>query len=197
MRIGFDVDGVIANFTKVFTGILNGINPKCPILNDYSEVLHWYYDKFLPVTKLEIKRAWEIVDKNPNFWRSIPPIKNIKVVVDFVNHNRHQHDFYFITSRLATGGISATYQTINWLRAMGFRDPQVIETSTKGNIIEFLGIRYYIDDRTKNCLDVAEKSPGCKIYCPNYPYNADVVNSVIKVPSVIEYIEQVKWGMDK
>jgi len=191
MRIGFDVDGVLANFTLAFTKILHDVNPGCPITEDQGKVLGWNYEEFLPVTKEDIRNAWKIIDGTTDFWISLKPLINLNPVVDFVNKNRIKHDFYFITQRGGTGGKTAVYQTVSWLQAQGFINPLVIETSIKGDAVKLLGIDYYIDDRDKNCWDVVVKNAECQVYCPDYPYNKNTSYPIKKVDSVIDYINQI------
>ncbi|MCK9428744.1 MAG: hypothetical protein M0R17_01885 [Candidatus Omnitrophica bacterium] len=197
MRIGFDIDGVLSNFTIAFTTILNEINPNCPVLSDNTKVFDWDYTKFLPVTNQQINQAWGVIKNNPYFWSSLETIGNLNPVIEFVNKNSYKHDFYFITNRPNTGGISSIYQTINWLRSRRIQDPQVIETNKKGTAAKLLRLDYYIDDKVENCNDVAIDNPKCKVYCVDYPFNKHTSWDIIRVASVIDYVEQIKKELER
>lgn len=110
MNIAFDVDGVLANFEKnvkmVSDELFPGLMPEGYVPQDWD-----YTDIF---TKREWNMIWDKIRMIPDFWQRQPDIPEaVQALKEFRMVNGSP--IWFITSRMATGGISAKYQTQLWL----------------------------------------------------------------------------------
>lgn len=192
LRVGFDMDGVITNFSTAYTELLHRLDSKIPIINNQRDILDWTFNKFLPISREVESKAWDIIRSDDYFWVSLKPLIDLSELIDFITLHKNKIDFYFITSRPNSKNTTATYQTTQWLKFYGVEDPIVIETSQKGLAASLLRLSYYIDDKVENCEDVLQYVPGCKVYSPDYPYNMYNSKKVVRVSSVIDYIKDIK-----
>lgn len=169
MRIGLDVDGVLANFFSVYEqAVIDEAGedkfpcryPECfPPVWDWPE--HYGYDRAY------IKRVWLKIAKSRSFWSELgrlPDLQTLLEVAPWV-----MHDVYFITAR---PGENAKGQTEEWLRRHGVPNPTVLITADKGGACGVLGIDVYVDDKWENIQNVVETSKTTRAYlAPQYPYN--------------------------
>ena len=85
-------------------------------------------------------------------------------------------------------------QTANWIANhinLAFYNyfPQVICTSEKGEICKNLDIKYFLDDKEENLIDIKNKSPQTKCFSTNWKYNE---NSIFpKIKNLSEYFEHI------
>src|SRR6266568_4553321 len=171
MRIGLDIDGVLANFftsyelafIKVTGRDLFGYN-RWP---NYVPV-GWDWPTMFGYTDQETSQVWSYIIETKDFW------VNQGILPGLVQARRlvaGRHDLYFITDRPGKG---AKFATEWWLRGVGrFDNPTVlISRNGKGPIVAGLGLEIYIDDKVENILSVQECLPECHAYlAPIYPYS--------------------------
>lgn len=148
MRIAFDCDGVLTCFEKnvylVAEELWPGKMPKGYIPTDWD-----YTDIF---TKKEWNEVWAKIKGISDFWlrqpempESVQALKNFRIT--------NNTPIWFITSRMATGGVSARYQTQLWLlqrQLISIGDLEkviaVTKPEEKEQYIKDLGIDFSIDD---------------------------------------------------
>ncbi len=176
--IGFDLDGVLANFTKAYQALLarlSGRNLFEP--GDEIDPPTWNWDKDRGYTSAERGAAWEAIKADPNFWRNLDPLQpNVSQVFFRSLQHGPSRDVYFITSR---PGIASKAQTEAWLREhLGWRNPTVLVVGTrvKGEACAALGLDAYIDDHYPNVADVVLKSPKTRAYLYSVAHNSYEVN---------------------
>ena len=193
MRIGFDVDGVFADFNKSFvervvkeTGRdLFGERPYVPTTWDYPET-HGY-------TKEEVSAVWNAIINDPNFWLRLEPFgdetfTSLKQIMDLDQDLKH--DIYFISSR---PGVKSKFQTETWIatHASDFTwRPTVLISSEKGACAKALKLDVYIDDYRKNIEEVRLLSPTTRLYLLDQPWNQlPLLGSVRRVTSIEEMLK--------
>jgi hypothetical protein len=169
MRIGFDVDGVLANFFagyEALTVAVAGGENKFPP-DTFPPVWDWpqhygYSDEIMD-------KVWSIIRNNPLFWAKLDTLPGLEFLVEFDNYS---NDLYFITDRPGNG---AKFITQIWLAEnLGYIPSTIISKKGKGIVAQALALDFYIDDKVENILDCQEKSPETRAYlAPQYPYNLD------------------------
>ena len=175
MRIGIDVDGVLANFFKAYETLTIAVagedrfgDKKWP--NQLPQT--WNWPETFGYSKETMNQVWASIKRNPKFWVSMEPLPGVSSFLDSLEQlNRQNHEIYFITDR---PGINAQRQTAAWLEEFPFSFPSVIISgphARKGQIAKGLALDFYLDDKFENVMDVLGKSPSTRTYMLSYPYN--------------------------
>lgn len=150
MKIGLDIDGVVAWFTKGF--------------------YNWFNEPFVAPKQWEdpfiIANFKKIVDV-PAFWLGLEPLINPK-------------DIDFDVACYVTARPIASYITYSWLLKHGFPDRPVFTVgsnvehhNTKTDVIRTLGINWFIDDHIVHCVDI-NKNTDCTCLCLTQPHNEHI-----------------------
>ncbi len=156
--IAFDIDGVLANFTRGYTRI--GHRLYGTPVGDSATQETWNFEDY-PRLKLDKLQAafdgpiWEIVKSSPDFWATLDPF-NVSVMPR-INHIENK---IFITNR---PGINTREQSEQFLENWGIENPKVILGSEKGPIAVREGVIAVIDDLYKNVVDIKAAMPPT--YC--------------------------------
>jgi len=186
MKIGIDIDGVIANFSKAFSLLLRDMyGNHLPIIENENEILYWDWEKWYPLEEPELyEKAFEEINKSDNFWMQVELI-NEEHWNRFVKcFNVPEHEVYFITSR--TNGINLHHQTVEWLSYHGWKNPQVILSKQKHVIVDELKLDYFIDDNLSTLSSVSWYTDA-KCYLYNYPHNAGYYFSDSRVNNLYDF----------
>jgi hypothetical protein len=178
LRIGIDMDGVLADFAAGFRGVevrlfgpaehIDGGQPeKEEESQTSSEPLGAEQDgeaKDRAVSERRQRRRrrdsiWKTIQSTPNFWETLEPTEPgvVRRVHDLML--RHRWEVFFITQRPATEGDTVQRQTQRWLVTHGFDLPSVLVIGgSRGAAAGALRLNYHIDDNPQNCIDVISHS---------------------------------------
>ena len=186
MRIGFDIDGVLANFIFGFATIARrkGYKPLYFTHNDVNT-----FDHSVGLTDTEACEVWEVIDASWVFWTKLPAMIP-KQVWARLKILAMKHDVYFITTRDLGRGIKR--QTEIWLHRWGIDTPTVLMapySAAKADLIETLDLHYYIDDSPDVLQSIVNKKMSKCCYALDYKYNRRV--TIPRIPSVAEYLERI------
>ncbi len=81
---GIDVDGILADFIPSMVSTLNSLFKLDLPSNFMPTDWNWQNANLEPHM---MKEAWEVIKATPNFWESLPPIKDIITMADwFYDH---------------------------------------------------------------------------------------------------------------
>jgi hypothetical protein len=170
LRIGFDLDGVVADLNgallreaqrlfpdvQVRPGLEANAAPPAPDPEaadvDPSEVT----PPSLTLTPRQERELWSSVKRIENFWETLDETEPgiIKRIADTARTRRWE--VMFLTSRPRTAGDIVQLQSQRWLRSRGFELPSLFVVSTsRGKIAASLELDVVVDDRPENCLDIA------------------------------------------
>ena len=186
LRVGIDVDGVLADFNTSYKKLIEKLTPlRLPDISDYYPNT-WYYERAAGISKDDENRVWDAIKSNHSFWHKLQP--NLETFDFLQGLDDLSADIYFITSRV---GDSAKYQTEQWLRHNGFiAYPTVLISKEKGLCCKSLKLTHYIDDKNENCTAVSEQSPDTKVFMLACPWNSEQVG-IPRIRSVHEFLKQV------
>jgi 5'(3')-deoxyribonucleotidase len=179
MRIGFDVDGVLADFNRSFiervvTVIGRDLFPPRPF-----DIPCWDYPEHYGYTSEETTAVWKDVVADPTFWSRLQPYDEATSVLERLRVLSLDHDLYFVTSR---PGIQAKQQTETWLAVHSgdfLWNPTVLISGDKDRCARALKLEAYIDDRWENCVNVASQPSETTVYLLDRPWNQDRHSSYV------------------
>ena len=181
MRIGIDVDGVLAGFVEGFTDQAVKLG-----LTD-----HAYTSAEQQIWKFpfETKEVWKHIRSTHNWWSGLPLLLT-DAEVELLNQLTNDHSIYYITSRPHTQGDSAELQVFDWLTAHGI-DATIhnivsVGSRLKSSVCDQWGIELAIDDHVKNLKDYQDH--GIVAVARTWPYNMEWEGD--RVDSLQEFIER-------
>lgn len=190
MRIGIDVDQVLAGFGESFVGTARamGFNVPWPIPD-------WDFG----MKKDDFAFVFKEICAGPagkGFWENLP------VIIDGLDKTLllkccRENEVYFITTRSWEGSQQVTAK---WLqKKLGIPAPSVIVSEHKGTVANALLLDRHLDDNVGNAFDMA-RSLGTKSYLlktsytesfPEYHTLPELKKKITEVKSVAEYLQSV------
>lgn len=199
MRIGFDVDGVLAAFVPAYQQLFVTTTGRNSFtMGDHLNPPEWDWPTLRGYTKEETRVVWETIKSDPTFWLNLAPEQDaVQTVRVMLKELERKHDIYFVTSR---PGERVKRQTEIWLfDHLGYpmRVPGVYPTvliaghRVKGHIAKSLNLDVYIDDNFDNVQDCAEHAPNTRTYLLSRRYNqmADLDPLVVRVETIGEMFD--------
>ena len=148
LRLGIDVDGVVADFRTAFRALAQrelGIAPD---------------DVEADLTKAEVERLWRSVAATTNWWLNVPPYEPAQMSRLYAQSRRGRWEIFFLTSRPPSAGDCVQLQTQVWLERLGFFLPSVLTTpaGARGEVARSLRLDLAMDDRMVNCMEIISAS---------------------------------------
>jgi FMN phosphatase YigB (HAD superfamily) len=166
MRLGFDLDGTVADLQgalalearRLFPGVDPGTLPRsiAPQADGApaGEVAPAF--SMSALSQRQQRELWEAACARVNFWESLKEIEPGSLARLSRLARERRWDVIFLTSRPETRGDTAQVQSHRWLAAQGFEMPSVfVVHGSRGKIASSLQLDVLVDDRPENCLDIA------------------------------------------
>jgi hypothetical protein len=150
MRVGLDIDGVLASFLGGFIkrAAERGLGdrfPKTP--SEWTTHYSGDHDAF--------KRIWDEVTKDHSFWANLDPLVHPDEIGDLTVDG-------YVTARPCPNEVS-----VEWLERNGFPKAPVMTVpygSSKVEALNILGVRLFIDDNVKNFEEINEAGLTCLLW---------------------------------
>jgi hypothetical protein len=148
LRLGVDVDGVVADFRTAFRSLAE------------RELGRAAADAETELSRPDVERLWKRVAETTNWWLDVPPYEPDQIGRLYEHARRSRWEVVFLTSRPASAGDSVQLQTQVWLERLGFYLPAVITTpaGARGELARSLRLDLALDDRMVNCLEIISAS---------------------------------------
>lgn len=183
LRIGFDMDGTLADFAAAFREVEGNLfgaaqatrpldpeseeqaqqraagTPSPPAADGAPTPAQWSASH--RASRRRQDAVWAAIQAVPDFWETLQPIEPGAVARIQDLSLRHRWEVFFITQRPETAGDTVQRQTQRWLQRQGFALPSVLVLSgSRGTAARALRLDYLVDDSSRNCLDVLCDSPA-------------------------------------
>lgn len=207
MRLGVDVDGVLADYNTNFLKHIIGASGRDLSPVKPFEFTCWEWPQFFGYTEAEIAKGAGVALALDDFWLTLPAYPEAQEALYRLNKRiLRGDDIYFITNRTSFSIEStAKAQTEKWLRKQfslinmsSWQEfiPTVIISKEKGKAADLLALDAYIDDKWENCKDVAAWSKT-RTFLRKQPWNANISEAVMEnynvepVRDVVEFLERI------
>lgn len=177
--IGFDIDGVLANFSTSYMRLIILMTGKNLFAEgDWTHPPSWDWDLDRGYTKDERRAAFLAIGNNEgptkDFWANLGSLVRPEDTGSVILWNSlcTSHNVYFATQRV---GPSSREQTERWLQQnLGlWAKPTVLITApgVKGYVAKALALDAYLDDNWDNGLHCLQESPKTNTFLFDTSYN--------------------------
>jgi uncharacterized HAD superfamily protein len=196
LRIGFDIDGILANAVLAMNRQLNRPESHTPdwLPNNWD----WLGIDF-GMSKEDVRAAWKHYFADPYTFVDMEELPGVVALRKFMwdMHDKGVTvEYYFISNR---SGDTAIQQTGTWLHEHALIGDDVnatfMLTPEKGEAAKLFKLNYFIEDNLDNALDVSNKA-NARCYLLDTPYNRTKVNyeeeRVYRIASVEEYLNDIR-----
>lgn len=196
LKIGVDIDGVLADFNYGLKNVLWEITGE-RLISLSEEPKCWNWPTAYGYTQEHEDEAWRRIKANPTFWAGLQPFPFVpEQLVELAHARLAGHEVYFITTRT---GIAPHLQTVYWLHANGFSTPTVLISTNgdgKANIAKGLRLTHMIDDKPENVLKIKKARPECSVTMLNRRWNQEAQGECAKRDitvrsTVAEFLQEV------
>jgi len=142
IRVGFDVDGVIANFNKTFRETAAKVEGMGGQLAADA-----------------MKRVWDHISRTAQWWLQLEAYEPEQIERLYRISRERRWEVYFMTTRPSSAGETTQFQTQWWLETKGFPMPSVLTVpGSRGDAANALKLDIAVDDRLTNCVDIIAAS---------------------------------------
>jgi len=195
LRLGIDVDGVLADFRTAFRRAAE----RClrHSIDDGEDI-----EMASPLSPDEVRRVWEYIGRTPNWWMDVPAYEPEQIARLYSIMRAANWEVFFMTKRPPSAGDTVQFQTQWWIERFGFYLPAVMTVpGSRGDIANGLRLDIVIDDQLINCVEVISAAPSKALLMLRTPDNAardhasnrgiGVVSSVSEALTVLERLHDV------
>ena len=153
LKIGVDVDGVLADFKSGFTQAVRAVHGQDIGADDPATS---WSDR---LTNRELDAAWKHISRSANWWTTLQAYEKPQVKRLYELSRERRWEVFFLTKRPATAGEPVQYQTQWWLEQQGFVMPSVLTVpGSRGELSNALRLDIVLDDQLINCVEVVSAS---------------------------------------
>src|SRR3954468_5746739 len=155
LRIGFDVDGVLADFRAAFRAaavrLVHGHAARAQAASSPKTDT--------PLSADDVKRVWDYVARTSNWWMELEAYEPEQIARLYRLARGAGWEVFFLTKRPPSAGDSVQFQTQWWIERCGFYLPSVMTVpGSRGEIANALRLDLLVDDQLINCVEVVSAS---------------------------------------
>lgn len=193
MRVGFDVDGVLANFCfgyeRLFVEV-TGRNTFAPYEPEIGPISWNWPTEHYGYTVEETTEVWNRIKNSREFCQGLRALPDAAKLAKWLLTNSSKHDIYFITSRVGPYAKSATENWLYWL--FGYVPTVLIARGElKAQVCVGLGLELFVEDNIDNARGIA--AAGVKTYLIDRAYNqGELPINVVRCYSISAALETIK-----
>src|SRR5579859_5187997 len=153
LRIGIDVDGVIADFQTAFhAAAVRCLRRDVADSNDLETVG--------PLSPDDVRKVWDYIGRTQNWWMDVPAYEPDQIARLYSLTRAVGWEVFFMTKRPPSAGDSVQFQTQWWIERFGFYLPAVLTVpGSRGDVANGLRLDMIIDDQVLNCIEVISTAP--------------------------------------
>lgn len=156
LRLGFDIDGVLANFRAAFR-----ITAAKLVRGDVEDYDPDQTEADSPLSPNDVRRVWDHIAKTPNWWMEIDAYEPEQIARLYGLTRAAGWEVFFMTKRPPSAGDSVQFQTQWWIERYGFYLPSVLTVpGSRGDVANALRLDLIVDDQLINCVEVVSASPA-------------------------------------
>lgn len=195
LRIGFDLDGVLADFQSAFRDVeVRLFGADAEIAPEDPEEEEERQERGLFETRQRHRAIWREIEGTGDFWTTLGPLGTDAVRRLHALALTHRWEVFFITQRPSTAGETVQRQTQRWLRDQGFDLPSVLVVSgSRSAVVRALRLDYHVDDSLQHCLDIIADSTARTMLVTRDSSEAVVANArklgMAPVPSIDQALD--------
>lgn len=158
LRIGVDVDGVLADFRSAFRALARSHQPgespgSTRLIQDAQDA------QAAPLAAIEVRRLWKVIAHTPNWWLQLKAYEPAEIPRLFALARQNGWEVFFVTKRPKSAGDTVLVQTQWWLERHGFYMPAVVTVpGSRGELANALRLDLVLDDQIDNCAEVISAS---------------------------------------
>jgi uncharacterized protein len=180
VRIGFDLDGVLADLhgpfvqaaVRLFPDLdpstiaekdIGGSPPDADADDDAADAdgpdEQATVAGDVPLTRRQISQVWDHIESVEDFWETLGEIESGAIARLAKVADERRWEVIFITSRPHSAGRTVQRQSQRWLQRHGFDMPSLfVVHGSRGAVAQALNLDIIVDDRPDNCLDIVLES---------------------------------------
>jgi 5'(3')-deoxyribonucleotidase len=187
LRIGIDVDMVLADFVKGFKIVAQEVVGH----ELFGEPIDWHMSNWFASDR-QFEEAWHQHCRIPNFYRMLVPVPDVYKISWRWFANKHL--LYFLTNRPCTAGLPIEVQTADWLRNyLYLSHPTVIVSDDKGSLAKALKLDVFIDDKPENLLEVCSANPSTRLYLMDCLHNRSRdMSCMTRVNCLVDFVKEME-----
>jgi len=186
LRLGFDVDGVLADFRSAFQEAATRILGRSAVGQSSSAALDPE-----ALSPQDAKQVWRVLTDTPNWWLSVPPYEPVQIARLYQLARRFKWEVIFLTMRTRTAGDSAQLQTQTWLEAHGFYMPSVVTMAgSRGELANASRLDLVVDDQLVNLVEVVGASQSKAVLLLRAPDSALEQQATARGIGVVNTLEE-------
>jgi hypothetical protein len=168
LRLGFDIDGVLANFKSAFRATAARL-----VRGDLEDLDPDQTEGESPLSPNDVRRVWDHIAKAPNWWMEIDAYEPEQIARLYGLARAAGWEVFFMTKRPPSAGDSVQFQTQWWIERFGFYLPSVLTVpGSRGDVANALRLDLIVDDQLINCVEVVSASPTKAILMQRTPDTA-------------------------
>jgi hypothetical protein len=154
LRLGFDVDGVLADFRSAFRVTAREcLGPEAGGNNNEG-------GKPSPLGQREVEKVWAHIARTSNWWMQVRPYEPAEIARLYAMARASRWEVFFLTKRPPSAGDPVQFQTQSWLEQQGYYLPAVLTVpGSRGELANSLRLDLVVDDQLINCAEIIGAGP--------------------------------------